>query len=192
MKTAKGHRDIIREAVDILRKGGVILYPTDTVWGLGCDATNTDAVRRIYRIKQRADEKSMLVLLDTESRLQYYVKEVPEIAYQLTEASDRPITLIYPGARNISPELTAADGSLGIRITDDEFCSDLISRLGKPLVSSSANISGDPSPGIFDEISDIIKESVDYIVPLRQDETAAGKPSSIIKIEIDGQFKIIR
>lgn len=140
----KDYRDIIRETVDILRKGGVILYPTDTVWGLGCDATNSDAVRRIYLIKQRADEKSMLVLLDTESRLQYYVKEVPEIAYQLTEVSDNPITLIYPGARNISPELTAADGSLGIRITDDEFCSELIARLGKPLVSSSANISGDP------------------------------------------------
>ncbi|MFO7911645.1 MAG: L-threonylcarbamoyladenylate synthase [Desulfotignum sp.] len=188
----KDHRDIIRKTVDILRKGGVILYPTDTVWGLGCDATNTDAVRRIYRIKQRTDEKSMLVLLDTESRLQYYVKEVPEIAYQLTEVSDGPLTLIYPGARNISPELTASDGSLGIRITDDEFCSGLIARLGKPLVSSSANISGDPTPAIFDEISDIIKESVDYIVPLRQDEITRSKPSSIIKIEIDGQFKIIR
>ncbi|MDZ7738155.1 MAG: L-threonylcarbamoyladenylate synthase [Bacteroidales bacterium] len=188
----KAYSNIIREALDILRNGGVILYPTDTVWGLGCDATNTDAVRKIYRIKQRADEKSMLILLDTESRLLYYVKQVPEIAYQLTEVSDRPITIIYPGARNISPELTAADGSAGIRITDDEFCSDLIARLGKPLVSSSANISGEQPPGFFDEISDIIKESVDYIVPLRQDEITRNKPSSIIKIEIDGQFKIIR
>ena len=184
--------DIIKEAVEVLRKGGVILYPTDTIWGMGCDATNSDAVKKIYRIKQRADKHSMLILIDTESKLSYYVKQVPEIAWQLTEVSDNPLTIVYPGARNVAPELIASDGSLGIRIVENELCSSLISRLKKPLVSTSANVTGDASPENFMEISEKIKESVDYIVPLRQEETDKKTASSIIKIEIDGQFKIIR
>ncbi|MDT8402228.1 MAG: L-threonylcarbamoyladenylate synthase [Bacteroidales bacterium] len=184
--------DILREATEVLRGGGVILYPTDTIWGLGCDATNSDAVKKIYGIKRRDDSQSMLVLLDTASRLPYYVRQVPEIAWQLTEVSDSPLTIIYPGARNVAPELIAGDGSLGIRIVEDEFCSSLISRLRKPLVSTSANISGESNPGNFMEISEKIKESVDYIVPLRQEETYNKTASSIIKIEIDGQFKIMR
>lgn len=187
-----GINDIIKEAVNVLREGGVILYPTDTVWGLGCDATNSGAVNRIYAIKRRDDSQTMLVLLDTASKLPYYIREVPGIAWQLTEVSDSPLTLIYPGARNVAPELIAEDGSLGIRIVDDIFCSALIARLKKPLVSTSANISGKEAPGNFYQVSEEIKNLVDYIVPLRQEETDMKTASSIIKIEIDGQFKIIR
>lgn len=184
--------NIIRETIDVLCNGGVILYPTDTLWGLGCDATNSEAVKRIYRIKQRTDKHSMLILLDTESKLTYYVKQVPEIAWQLTEVSDSPLTIVYPDARNVTPELIANDGSLGIRIVNDKFCSALIAKFKKPLVSTSANITGESSPSNFMEISKKIKESVDYIVPLHQEETEKKTASSIIKIEIDGQFKIIR
>jgi len=184
--------NIIKEAVNVLRDGGVILYPTDTLWGLGCDATNSDAVRRIYRIKQRKDKHSMLILLDTESKLPYYVKQVPEIAWQLTEVSDSPLTIVYPGARNVASELIASDGSLGIRIVEDEFCSSLIARLKKPLVSTSANTTGEAAPENYMGISEKIKGSVDYIVALRQEETEKKAASSIIKLEIDGQFKIIR
>lgn len=184
--------NIIKEAVNILREGGVILYPTDTIWGLGCDATNSDAVRRIYSIKQRADRHGMLILIDTASKLPYYVEQVPEIAWQLAEVSVSPLTIVYPGARNVAPELIATDGSLGIRIVDDEFCSTLIARLKNPLVSTSANITGDKAPQNFMGISEKIKEAVDYIVPIRQEETEKKTASSIIKIEIDGQFKIIR
>lgn len=184
--------NIIKEAVNVLRDGGVILYPTDTLWGLGCDATNCDAVRRIYRIKQRTDKHSMLILLDTESKLPYYVKQVPDIAWQLTEVSSSPLTIVYPGARNVASELIASDGSLGIRIVEDEFCSSLIARLKKPLVSTSANVTGESAPENYMDISEKIKRSVDYIVPLRQEETEKKTASSIIKIEIDGQFKIIR
>ena len=184
--------NIIKEAVNILREGGVILYPTDTIWGLGCDATNSEAVKKIYSIKERADRHSMLILIDTASKLPYYVKQVPEIAWQLTEVSNTPLTIVYPGARNIAPELIATDGSIGIRIVEDEFCSTLVARLKKPLVSTSANVTGGAAPGNFINISNKIKESVDYIVPLRQEEKDKKTASSIIKIEIDGQFKIIR
>ncbi|HCC71568.1 MAG TPA: threonylcarbamoyl-AMP synthase [Bacteroidales bacterium] len=185
-------KEIIRNTADILRDGGIILYPTDTIWGLGCDATNSKAVKKIYNIKQRDDSHSMLILLDTVSRLQYYVKQVPDIAWQLIEAGDSPLTLVYPGVRNIAPALISGDGSLGIRIVKDDFCSELISRLRKPIVSTSANITGDAPPGSYADITEKIKESVDYIVPLRQDETKSKTASSIIKIEINGQFKIIR
>lgn len=184
--------NIIKEAVNILRDGGVILYPTDTIWGLGCDATNSDAVKKINDIKKRTDKHGMIILLDTASKLPYYVKQVPEIAWQLNEVSDSPLTLVYPGARNVAPEIIASDGSLGIRIVEDEFCSALIARLRKPLVSTSANITGDATPENFIEISEEIKKSVDYIVPLRQEERRGKTASPIIKIEIDGQFKIIR
>lgn len=188
----KAYHDIINRAIDILRQGGVILYPTDTIWGLGCDATNDDAIERIYAIKQRNESKSMLILLDTDSKLPYYVRRVPDIAWQLIDVSDNPLTLIYPGARNVSPGLLADDGSLGIRIVNDDFCADLVARLRKPLVSTSANIAGEKPPANFSEISDEIKDSADYIVPLRQNEKHKKTASSIIKLEIDGQFKIIR
>lgn len=184
--------DDIKKAVEVMHQGGIILYPTDTIWGIGCDATNRDAVQRIYTLKNRLDSKAMLVLLDSENKLQQYISEVPEIAWQLIEVNDKPMTIIYPGAKNLAPNLIAEDGSIGIRVARDEFCEKLISRNKKPVVSTSANISGEPSPEFFDQISDQIKEGVDYIVRWRQDDTASRLPSSIIKIFSDGHFQIIR
>jgi len=184
--------DEINKALDILKDGGLILYPTDTIWGIGCDATNRDAVERIYRIKKRDDSKSMLILLDSENRLPSYVREVPEVAWELIEAADRPLTIIYPGAKNIAANLVADDGSAGIRITRDPFCKSLISRFRKPLVSTSANISGQPAPSIFSEITSEIRDSVDYIVRWRQEDIKKSAPSSIIKLDNSGRFTIIR
>lgn len=182
--------DIIR-SVKILWDGGIILYPTDTIWGLGCDATNNDAVQRLYQIKKRKDSKSMLILLDEKEKLQDYVF-VPDIAWNLIEVSTSPLTIIYPGARNISPALIAADGSVGIRITNDEFCSQLIKKFGKPIVSTSANISGAASPATFREIDAKLIDLVDYVVKWRQDDPRKKRHSSIIKLERNGSFKIIR
>ncbi|MBN2669023.1 MAG: threonylcarbamoyl-AMP synthase [Bacteroidales bacterium] len=184
--------DDIKKAVDVLRQGGVILYPTDTIWGLGCDAENEDAVKKIYQIKQRSDRKSMLCLIDTPFRLEMYVEEIPEIAWDLIEHTDKPLTIIYPKAKHLAQNLIAEDGSIGIRLTNDEFCRKLIGLLQKPIVSTSANVSGDIAPTIFDEISDEIKQAVDYIVQYRQDDIEKGKASSIIKLDMGGLFKIIR
>ncbi len=181
----------LKKSLEILKAGGIILYPTDTIWGLGCDATNESSVQRIFHIKKRADEKSMLILLDTPGRLHQYVI-VPEIAWELLEAGTSAMTIIYPAAKNLAPSLISLDGSTGIRITKDEFCQELIKRFGKPIVSTSANISGNPSPEIFDEIDDEIKTSVDYIVKWRQQDMNKRAPSSIIKLEANGVFKIIR
>jgi len=176
----------------ILKSGGIILYPTDTVWGIGCDATNADAVRKIYNLKQRGETRSMLVLVEHPDRIGRHVKEVPEMAAQLIEVSDHPVTIIYPGAVNLASNLIGEDKTIGIRIVQDEFCQKLISRLNRPLVSTSANISGQPSPTIFAEISDEIKQGVDYIVNWRQDDTKKATPSSIIKIGLGGEVEIIR
>lgn len=184
--------NIIKKTIEILREGGVILYPTDTVWGIGCDATNSEAIQKIKSIKKTGEKSGMLILLDSASKLEYYIKEVPEIAWDLNELSEKPITIIYPGARNVSRELLADDGSLGIRIVRDDFCSNLVTRFRKPLVSTSANISGRETPASFHDIDKTIKESVDFIVPLHQDDRHKKTASSIIKLEIDGQFKIIR
>ena len=159
----------LTKAAEILLHGGVILYPTDTIWGLGCDATNPEAVKRIYTIKHRSDIKSMLVLLDTEVRLQQYIKEVPEIAWELLDVADKPMTIIYPGAKNLAANLIAENGSIGIRIVKDEFCHKLIGKIRKPLVSTSANISGKLPPGLFHEIAEEIILSVDYVVKWKQD-----------------------
>lgn len=182
----------IKKALEILKNGGVILYPTDTVWGMGCDATNPEAVARIYRIKKREDSKSMLIIIDHTGRLGSYVKEVPDIAWELIDAAVSPITIIYPGAKNLAKNLIADDGSIGLRITDDEFCKELIKRFGKPLVSTSANISGENTPSIFSEISEEIIAAVDYVVEWRQDDYTISPPSSIIKLGEGGLFKIIR
>jgi len=182
----------IHKIVDILNNGGIILYPTDTIWGIGCDATNKSAIERIYKIKQREDSKAMLVLIGSEARLEQYIKEVPDIAYQLIEVVDKPLTIIYPGAKNLAANLIAEDGSIGIRIPNDEFCQNLLARFKKPIVSTSANISGTASPAIFSEIDEKIIKSVDYVVSWRQDETQPGLPSSIIKFGVGGEFKIIR
>jgi L-threonylcarbamoyladenylate synthase len=185
-------KDEINRAIEVLHNGGLILYPTDTIWGIGCDATNPDAVNRVYRIKKRDDRKSMLILLDSENRLSSYVREVPEVAWELIEAANKPLTVIYPGAKNIATNLVSEDGSIGIRITTDPFCKELISRFRKPVVSTSANISGQPAPLIFKEIGPEVRDAVDYIVGWRQDDIKKSAPSSIIKIDISGRFTIIR
>ena len=182
----------LKKACDVLRKGGLILYPTDTIWGIGCDATNEEAVQRVYTLKQRADNKAMLLLLGNEARLESYVQDVPEIAWSLIEVADRPLTLIYPGARNLAPNLIAEDGSVGIRITREEFSRRLCEQFRRPVVSTSANISGQPAPHTFQEIAEEIKQGVDYIVQYRQDDLTAAQPSSIIKLGAGGLFQIIR
>lgn len=182
----------IEKTCEILRNGGVILYPTDTVWGIGCDATNQKAIQRIYGIKERDDKKSMLVLMDNEVRLSAYISDIPEIAFELIEVSENPLTIIYPGARNLPENIIADDGSIGIRITSDPFCQKLIRRLGRPIVSTSANISGEPSPAVFPDISELIINRVDHVVQWRQDDLKRSKPSSIIKIDSRGYIEIIR
>ena len=180
------------QLLKVLKSGGIILYPTDTIWGIGCDATNTEAIEKIYALKKREDLKSMLLLLDNESRLQTYVSQVPEIAWELISVSDKPITIIYPGAKNLASNLPAKDDSIGIRISLDPFNRELIQQLGKPLVSTSANISGSPTPHVFDEISDEIKSGVDYITVYRQEDLERRQTSSIIKLNDDGSFVLIR
>ena len=182
----------LRKAVECLRKGGVILYPTDTIWGIGCDATDSEAVKRIYRLKQREDSKSMLVLVNNEAALERIVPEVPEIAWELLEAAVNPLTVIYDGATGVAPELIADDGSLGIRITNESFSKELCRRFGKPIVSTSANISGKKSPTGFKDISEDVKNGVDYIVGYRQNDTTPANPSNIIKLGRGGVVKIIR
>jgi len=170
----------------------VILYPTDTIWGLGCDATNPEAVKRIYEIKKREDSKSMLVLMENPALLERYVDEVPDVAWDLVEISTTPLTVIYPGAKNLAANLIAGDGSVGIRFTREEFTSRLLQRFRRPIVSTSANISTEKAPAFFDEISDEIKEQVDYIVEHRQDDVTPAQPSGIIKLGPGGQIDIIR
>jgi len=182
----------IKQALDVLYKGGVILYPTDTIWGIGCDATNEEAVRRVYEIKRRADSKAMLVLVDSDVKVQSFIREVPDVAWDLIELSEKPLTIIYDGARNLAPSLVAEDGSVGMRVTREEFSKQLCFRFRKPIVSTSANISGEPSPASFAEISEEIKQAVDYIVAVRQDEPPCATPSSIIKLGAGGQVKVIR
>ena len=172
--------------------GGLILYPTDTIWGIGCDATNEEAVRKVYALKRRSDHKAMLLLMDSSAKLNYYVQEVPDVAWDLIELADSPLTVIYSGARNVAPNLLAEDGSVGIRITQEEFSHKLCERFRKPLVSTSANVSGAPSPANFSEISDTIKSGVDYIVRYRQEDLSEAAPSHIIKLGAGGLVKIIR
>lgn len=185
-------KDDINNAVEILKNGGVILYPTDTIWGLGCDAANTDAVKRIYDIKKRNDSKSMLVLIDNINKIANYITQVPEIALDIIELADKPTTIILPGAKNLAENLIAQDGSIGIRVVNDQFCLKIIEKLKKPLVSTSANISGHKNPACFAEISPEIINNVDYVVKYRQDDKSQNKPSSIISVGLGGEIKIIR
>lgn len=175
-----------------MREGGVILYPTDTIWGIGCDATNEDAVHRVYEIKQRQDSKAMLVLVDSSVKVDFYVRDVPEVAWDLIDLADKPLTIIYSGARNLAANLLAEDGSVGIRVTNEDFSKRLCQQFRKAIVSTSANISGQPSPKNFSEISEEVKSAVDYIVGYRQEEISNPKPSSIIKLDKGGVIKIIR
>ncbi len=185
------HNDL-KKAVEILRNGGVILYPTDTIWGIGCDATNPEAVKRIYEIKKREDSKSMLVLMENPALLERYVDDVPEVAWDLVEITTTPLTVIYQNAKNLAKNLIASDGSVGIRFTKEKFTSQLLQRFRRPVVSTSANVSGEKSPAFFDEISDEIKDAVDYIVEFRQDDQIPAQPSSIIKLGSGGKIDIIR
>lgn len=184
------------EAVRVLKRGGIIVYPTDTVWGIGCDATNAEAVAKIYALKQRADSKSMLVLLDTTAKLNYYVQEVPETAWTLldavTDESSKPLTIIYPAARNLAKNLLAEDGSVGIRISSEPFSQALCRQLHAPIVSTSANLSGQPTARYFGEIAQEVLDGADYVCRFRRDDDMPHEPSTIIKLFADGTFKIIR
>ena len=182
----------INEACEVLKRGGVILYPTDTIWGIGCDATNSDAVKRVYEIKRRADNKALIVLTDSMTKVDFYVDEVPDIAYDLVDMAVKPLTVIYSGARNLAPELMGEDGTVGIRVTREAVSQGICRRFRKAIVSTSANVSGEPSPTTFAEISDEIKSAVDYIVEARQDETHPAQASSIIMLGKGGLVKVIR
>ncbi len=180
------------KAVAVLRSGGTILYPTDTVWGIGCDAGNREAVERIYQIKKRNEKQSMLVLVSDVDMLYRYVRQVPDIALQLLDVADKPLSIIYPDAENLAANIIADDGSVGIRAVKDDFCRQLIRTFGKPIVSTSANISGEKTPAVFAEISEEIKKAVDYVVLHRQNDRQPAKASSIIKLNADGTIRIIR
>ena len=182
----------IKNAIEAMRKGGVILYPTDTVWGIGCDATNAEAVKRVYEIKQRDDSKALICLVDSDARLQRYVRNVPDVAWQLIDCVEKPTTLILDGAVNLAPNLIAEDGSIGIRITKEAFSHELCFRFQKAIVSTSANISGEPAAQNYRDIDPRILEQVDYVCWTRRQEHQPHQPSSIIKLSADGQVVIIR
>ena len=187
-------REDLQQALKVLREGGVIIYPTDTVWGIGCDATNAAAVARVYEIKRRVDTKAMLVLLDGAGKLQGYMEKVPETAWMLLEASEgqRPMTIIYPRAKNLASNLLAEDGSVGIRITQELFSKALCEQLRCPIVSTSVNISGEPAAKIYDEIAPELLRAVDYVCYYRREDKSMAKPSSIIKIDEKERITIIR
>lgn len=197
-------KEHIQQALEVLRNGGVILYPTDTVWGIGCDATDPEAVAKVYAIKNREDSKSLVLLASDMDMICRYVKEIPEMAVQLVEVNDKPMTIIYPGAvagekgcmkadrRCLASNAVAEDGTVGIRIPMMDFCQQLVAKFGRPIVSTSANISGEPTPKKFAEISEQIKSAVDYIVEPSLERGSTGQSSSIIKVGLDYSIEIIR
>ncbi len=185
-------KEEINKALAVLKSGGVILYPTDTVWGLGCDATNEAAAAKINAIKGRAEDKSFIVLLNSENQLQSYVTEIPDVAYELIEYAENPLTIVFSGAKNLAKNVINSDGSVGIRVVKHAFCEELIQRFRRPITSTSANVSGDPTPQFFDDISQEIIDAVDYVVNLEQDLREVRKPSTIIKLGPSGQFEFIR
>lgn len=192
MKTGQDISEDISKALEIIRKGGIILYPTDTIWGIGCDARNSEAVKKVFELKKRSDSRSMLVLVNNEAALERTVAHVPEIAWSLLEASVNPLTIVYDKGIGVAPELIAEDGSLGVRITKEKFSSELCRRLGGPLVSTSANVSGTASPHFFEEISEDIINGVDYVVEYRREDKTPALPSNIIKLSEGGVVRIIR
>lgn len=187
-----GMEDEINKAIKILKSGGIILYPTDTIWGLGCDPDNTNAIIKICSIKKRNNTRGMLILVDSSERILNYVEKMPELAYDLIEQSDKPLTIIYDGAKNLAPNLISSNGSIGIRVSRENFSKNLIKRYNKPIVSTSANISGQKSPGFFAEINRTIIDSVDYVVNWKHDEKIPASASGIIKLGISGEVEIIR
>lgn len=184
--------DDIEKSLKVLENGGTLLYPTDTVWGIGCDATNTKAVEKIFRIKSRTEAKSLIVLIDHLDKLSTYIEKVPDITADLLASITNPVTIIYSNARKLAPNVIASDGTIAIRVVKDDFCAELIRRFGKPIVSTSANISGFDPPAIFNQVTDEIKEAVDYIVTHKQDYFSGSKPSTIIRLRDDGMYSIIR
>ena len=185
-------KEAIQEAVRVLKAGGVILYPTDTVWGIGCDATNPEAVAKVFALKKRSEAKSLVLLACDLDMVARYIREIPSIAIDLVEVNDSPMTIIYPGAQGLAPAVVAEDGSVGIRIPLNEFCVELVRRLRVPLVSTSANISGEPAPAGFRELAQEIKDGVDWCAPVRFGAGATGKASQIIKLGLRGEVEIIR
>lgn len=183
---------IVAEAVKVLKAGGVILYPTDTVWGIGCDATNEAAVQKIFDIKRRSGAKSLVLLAKDLDMVARYVKQIPSIAIDLVEVNDAPMTIIYPEAQYLAPNVVAEDGSVGIRIPQHEFCLELLRRFGKPLVSTSANISGEPTPESRAEVSEEVVAAMDWVAPTPLERGATGKASQIIKLGLKGEVQIIR
>ena len=188
---ARQEADIV-QCLKVLSAGGLILYPTDTVWGIGCDATNAEAVKRVYQLKQRDDSKALIVLIDSADHLDHYVVDVPAIARELIDVAVKPLSIIYEGAYNLAPNVLGDEDSVGIRIPNDEFCHRLCERFGKPIVSTSANVSGQPTAKRFSDIDTSIVEHVDYAVEYRRDDTTPHQPSNIILLSRDGTFKIIR
>lgn len=182
----------IDKAVEAMKKGGVILYPTDTVWGIGCDATDAEAIKRIYAIKRRDDHKALITLVSDLAMLERTVDSVPDVAYDLIEYSDRPVTVVYDRGVGVSHELMGDDGTLAVRLTSEPFSAQLCRRLGRPVVSTSANVSGEPTAATFAGISDKIKNAVDYVCLSRREENSTSKPSMVIRLSVDGKFKILR
>ena len=182
----------IKKAAEVMKKGGVILYPTDTVWGIGCDATNAEAVARIYKIKRREESKAMICLVDSDNRVQRYVRDVPEVAWDVMTLATKPTTVILDGADGLAPNLIAEDGSIAIRITREEFSKELCYRMQRPIVSTSANISGEPAAQNYRDISEEILNAVDYVCKSRRNEHKPHQPSSIIRLRKDGEVTIIR
>ncbi|PRZ01220.1 L-threonylcarbamoyladenylate synthase [Marinilabilia salmonicolor] len=186
------YQEDLKKAVEVLQQGGLILYPTDTFWGIGCDATNAEAVRKVYELKKQEDRSSMTMLVDSDVRFNSYVEEVPEIAYDLIELAVKPLTVIFSGGKNLPDNLLNEDGSIGIRVTKEPFSWALCQKFRKPVIWTSANVEGEASPGGFDEISETILGGVDYVVNYRQDEVESPVPFGIIKLEVDGQVQIIK
>lgn len=182
----------IKNALNILKQGGTILYPTDTIWGIGCDATNAKAVDKIFKIKHRPDNKSMILLVDDEKKIENYVKFVHPIAYELLKSYTEPLTIVYGGAFNLPKNVISADGTIAIRVIRDEFCKQLITEFGKPIVSTSANISGEESPYMFSLISEEIKKNVDYVIKIHQNRINKLKASTIIRVKDSGEFIVLR
>ena len=183
-----------KRAAEVMRRGGIVVYPTDTIWGIGCDATNDEAVRRVYEIKRRADHKAMIVLVGSPAEVERYTDGVPDIAYELMEAAEgsRPVTIIYDKGRMLAPSLLGPDGSVGIRVTCEPFSRALCRAMRRPIVSTSANISGEPAEALFCEISQEILDAADYVVGCRRDETDRHRPSSVIRLTNDGVVSILR
>ncbi len=182
----------VNKSLEVLKNGGTIVYPTDTIWGIGCDATNPKAVEKVFQIKNRPSQKSFIILLNSIKYLNKYILEIPDVAEQLFSVADNPLTVVLPGAKNLAHNLIPEEGTIALRIPQDTFCQTLLSRFKKPIVSTSANRSGDSAPSVFSEINQQILKKVDYVVNWRRSETTPGQPSSIIKVGLNGEVEIIR